>query len=117
MRRRERTSPIRERDTAALSLFADEMKAAREQRGWSQADLADQIPYSLSTISMVEALHRVPTRDQSSYSGNSGGNCVEAGAAAHLIAVRDSKDPDGARLAFGREAWEAFAAGLKADTN
>ena len=56
-------SPVRERDTAALSLFADEMKAAREQRGWSQADLADQIPYSLSTISMVEALHRVPTRD------------------------------------------------------
>ena len=48
---------------AALSLFADEMKAAREQRGWSQADLADQIPYSLSTISMVEALHRAPTRD------------------------------------------------------
>jgi len=56
-------SSIRERDTAALSLFADELKAAREQRGWSQADLADQIPYSLSTISMVEALHRVPTRD------------------------------------------------------
>ena len=56
-------SPVRERDTAALSLFADEMKAAREQRGWSQADLADQIPYSLSTISMVEALHRVPARD------------------------------------------------------
>jgi len=56
-------SPVRERDTAALSLFADEMKAAREQRAWSQADLADQIPYSLSTISMVEALHRVPTRD------------------------------------------------------
>ena len=56
-------SSVRERDTAALSLFADELKAAREQRGWSQADLADQIPYSLSTISMVEALHRVPTRD------------------------------------------------------
>ena len=53
----------------------------------------------------------------SSYSGNSGGQCVEVGNAAHLIAVRDSKDPDGARLAFGREAWEAFAAGLKADTN
>ena len=46
----------------ALSLFADEMKAAREQRGWSQADLADKIPYSLSTISMVEALHRAPAR-------------------------------------------------------
>ncbi len=55
--------PVRERDMTALSLFADEMKAAREQRGWSQADLADQIPYSLSAISMAEALHRVPTRD------------------------------------------------------
>ena len=53
----------------------------------------------------------------SSYSGNSGGNCVEVGAAAPLIAVRDSKDPDGTRLAFGREAWQAFAARVKADAN
>jgi Domain of unknown function (DUF397) len=52
---------------------------------------------------------------KSSYSGNSGGNCVEVGSAALLIAVRDSKDPDGARLAFGREAWAAFAAKVKAD--
>ena len=34
--------------------------------------------------------------------GNNGGNCVEVGAAAQLIAVRDSKDPHGPRLAFGR---------------
>jgi hypothetical protein len=54
---------------------------------------------------------------KSSYSGNSGGNCVEVGAVAPLIAVRDSKDPDGARLAFGREAWQAFAAKVKADAN
>jgi transcriptional regulator with XRE-family HTH domain len=55
--------PVRERDMTALSLFADEMKAAREQRCWSQADLAEKLPFSLSTISMVEALHRAPTRD------------------------------------------------------
>jgi hypothetical protein len=61
--------------------------------------------------------NRAVTWRTSSYSGNSGGQCVEVGNTAHLIAVRDSKDPDGARLAFGREAWEAFAAGLKADTN
>jgi hypothetical protein len=61
--------------------------------------------------------NRAITWRKSSYSGNSGGNCVEVGDAAHLIAVRDSKDPDSARLAFGREAWEAFAASLKADTN
>lgn len=51
---------------------------------------------------------------KSSYSGNNGANCVEIGNAAHLIAVRDSKDPEGPRLAFGRAAWEAFAAKLKA---
>ena len=60
---------------------------------------------------------RAITWRKSSYSGNSGGNCVEVGGAAPLIAVRDSKDPDGARLAFGREAWEAFAAKAKADVN
>ena len=53
---------------------------------------------------------------KSSYSGNNGGNCVEVGAAAPLIAVRDSKDPDGARLTFGHEAWEAFAVRVKAAT-
>lgn len=60
---------------------------------------------------------RAVTWRKSSYSGNNGGQCIEVGAAAPLIAVRDSKDPDGARLAFGREAWEAFAAKVKADTN
>jgi len=54
---------------------------------------------------------------KSSYSGNSGGNCVEVGDAAPLMPARDSKAPEGPRLAFGREAWEAFAAEVKADTN
>lgn len=53
---------------------------------------------------------------KSSYSGNNGGDCVEVGVAAPLIAVRDSKDPDGARLTFGHEAWETFAAKVKAAT-
>ena len=61
--------------------------------------------------------NRAVTWRTSSYSGNSGGQCVEVGNAAHLIAVRDSKDPDGARLVFGRGAWEAFAAKAKADIN
>jgi hypothetical protein len=60
---------------------------------------------------------RAITWRKSSYSGNNGANCVEVGATAPLIAVRDSKDPDGARLTFGREAWEAFAAKVRADIN
>ena len=59
--------------------------------------------------------NRAITWRKSSYSGNSGGQCVEVGTAAPLIAVRDSKDPNGTRLAFGREAWQAFAARVSAN--
>ena len=61
--------------------------------------------------------NRAVTWRKSSYSGNNGGQCVEVGAAAPVIAVRDSKDPHGTRLVFGREAGEAFAAKVKADIN
>jgi transcriptional regulator with XRE-family HTH domain len=56
-------APGRERDKAALSLFADELKAVRERRGWSQAELAAKINYSASLVAMVETLNRPPTRD------------------------------------------------------
>jgi hypothetical protein len=53
---------------------------------------------------------------KSSYSGDNGGNCVEVGAAGLAVAVRDSKDPDGPRLAFAADTWEAFAEQVKAGT-
>jgi len=53
---------------------------------------------------------------KSSYSGNSGGQCVEVGNAAALIAVRDSKDPDGSVLAVVAGTWAAFAERVKAGT-
>ncbi len=46
-------------------------------------------------------------------SGENGGMCVEVAAVPEHIAVRDSKDPEGPKLVFGREAWRVFAAGLK----
>ena len=52
---------------------------------------------------------------KSSYSGANGGNCVEVTAAARTVAVRDSKDPDGAMLAFGPRAWERFARRVRTD--
>ena len=52
---------------------------------------------------------------KSSYSGNSGGNCTEVAAVPGTVLVRDSTDPGGPILAFGRAAWEAFAASVKAD--
>jgi len=48
---------------------------------------------------------------KSSYSGNNGGGCVEVARLPAVVAVRDSKDPDGPRPAFWTDEWQAFAAG------
>jgi len=48
---------------------------------------------------------------KSSYSGGNGGNCVEVAAnLPGIIAVRDSKDPEGPALRFTPEQWHAFIA-------
>jgi hypothetical protein len=55
-----------------------------------------------------------PTRAhwrKSTRSGSNGGNCVEvAGNVPGVVAVRDSKDPDGPVLVVAPAAWAAFAA-------
>ncbi|MEW2158632.1 DUF397 domain-containing protein [Streptomyces sp. NPDC007189] len=65
-------------------------------------------------------MRNTPDRDlspaiwiKSSYSGG-GNNCLEV-APGHpaLVPVRDSKNPDGPKLAFSAEAWSAFVSGLK----
>ncbi|WP_326643459.1 DUF397 domain-containing protein [Streptosporangium sp. NBC_01755] len=51
---------------------------------------------------------------KSSLSGDNGAQCVEV--AANLpgaVAVRDSKDPDGAKLLFTPAGWRAFVSGIK----
>ncbi|MFE6361041.1 DUF397 domain-containing protein [Streptomyces sp. NPDC057806] len=47
---------------------------------------------------------------KSSYSSNEGPECVEIAIspATPTVHVRDSKDPDGAHLAFRDDAWSAF---------
>jgi len=52
---------------------------------------------------------------KSSYSGSNGGNCVEvADNVPGVVAVRDSKKPDGPVLAFSPDEWRAFTAAIKA---
>jgi Domain of unknown function (DUF397) len=51
---------------------------------------------------------------KSSRSNGSGGACVEIASVGPAIAVRDSKDPDGAKLVFTLGAWEEFTRGVKA---
>jgi Domain of unknown function (DUF397) len=50
---------------------------------------------------------------KASYSGNNGANCVEVGAAVRVMAVRDSKDPGGAKLAFTPARWREFTRRVK----
>ncbi|WP_245647176.1 DUF397 domain-containing protein [Microtetraspora niveoalba] len=51
---------------------------------------------------------------KSSRSGSSGGNCVEvASNLPGVIAVRDSKNPDGPKLLFTPAEWRAFIGGVK----
>jgi len=52
---------------------------------------------------------------KSSYSGNNGGNCVEVAAnLPGVVAIRDSKDPEGSTLVFTTQDWRAFISGAKA---
>ena len=51
---------------------------------------------------------------KSSYSGANGGGCVEVAQLPAVVAIRDSKDPDGSRLTFSPQEWQAFIAGVKA---
>jgi hypothetical protein len=51
---------------------------------------------------------------KSSYSGNGGGNCTEVATTASLVLVRDSKNPEGAKIAFTTASWKAFTARVKA---
>jgi DNA-binding XRE family transcriptional regulator len=51
------------KDRDALSLFADELRAHRDGRSWTQADVAAKISYSESLIAQVETCRRAPSRD------------------------------------------------------
>ncbi len=61
-------------------------------------------------MSLADAIWR-----KSSYSGGSGGDCVEiATNLPGIVAVRDSKNPAGPELIFAAAYWRTFLADIKA---
>jgi hypothetical protein len=53
---------------------------------------------------------------KSSYSSGNGGQCVEvARNLPGVVAVRDSKNPEGPTLAFTPQEWRVFLDGIRAD--
>jgi hypothetical protein len=59
----------------------------------------------------METIDSAPWR-KSSYSGTSGGSCVEAADLAGSILVRDTTDRGGVVLSLSPEAWLRFTATL-----
>jgi Domain of unknown function (DUF397) len=64
--------------------------------------------------------HRATARDitatwiKSSYSGPTGGNCVEVAFLGDgTVAMRNSRQPDGPALIFTRAEWDAFVLGAR----
>ncbi|MBV9448813.1 MAG: DUF397 domain-containing protein [Streptosporangiaceae bacterium] len=51
---------------------------------------------------------------KSSYSGASGGNCVQVATPPGAIALRDSNHPTGPVLHFTPNEWQAFLASIRA---
>jgi transcriptional regulator with XRE-family HTH domain len=55
--------PSARKDRDALALFADELKAHRTARSWTQADVAAKSNYSDGLIAQVETCRRPPSRE------------------------------------------------------
>lgn len=51
---------------------------------------------------------------KSTYSGGTGGNCIEVTPLAGLVAIRDSQNPDGPVLLVSHHDWHTFTAALQA---
>lgn len=67
-------------------------------------------------ISSTRATARAITATwiKSSYSGPTGGNCVEVAFLADgNVAMRNSRQPDGPALIFTRTEWDAFLGGAR----
>jgi uncharacterized protein DUF397 len=55
---------------------------------------------------------------KSTYSGGNGGQCIEVATnLPGVVAVRDSKNPDGPKLFVSLAQWQAFLLDVKIGTN
>src|ERR1035437_6259502 len=49
--------------TPSLAAFASQLRAWRQQMGWTQVEAADKLGYSASLVSGIETMDKTPTAD------------------------------------------------------
>lgn len=64
---------------------------------------------------MIFAVDQTYLKWRKSSRSGSNSNCVEVAMLPGVVAVRDSKDPEGPVLRFPGGAWERLLAGLRGD--
>ncbi len=52
-----------EMKTTSLAAFASQLRAWRQQMGWTQVEAADKLGYSASLVSGIETMDKTPTAD------------------------------------------------------
>ncbi|MCF3177481.1 DUF397 domain-containing protein [Streptomyces sioyaensis] len=60
------------------------------------------------TLKPSSETEREPNWAKSSYSTDEGAQCVEVATTPGNVLIRDSKNPDGPRLAFAPATWAGF---------
>ena len=55
--------PVAAVKASAMSKFANQLRGWRAKRGWSQAELADQLGYSNALVSQIEQEHKPPSAE------------------------------------------------------
>lgn len=65
-------------------------------------------PTVVAVVVMVEVHQQQVVWRKSTRSMGGNNECVHVGFGRSLVAVRDSKDPDGPKLTVGRDEWMAF---------
>jgi transcriptional regulator with XRE-family HTH domain len=55
--------PVAAVKASAMAKFANQLRGWRAKRGWSQAELADQLGYSNALVSQIEQQHKPPSAE------------------------------------------------------
>jgi hypothetical protein len=65
-------------------------------------------------MSVTDGLESSRATWRTSTYSNNGGNCIQVANSRPAVLVRDSKNPDGPKLAFATANWRAFAHRIQA---